>query len=232
MIVAIHQPNFFPWLGYFDKIVQSDAFIFLDNVQLPKTSGTWSNRVKVMSSGQPSWITAGLDRNYNGVKNINEMRFVNIEVWQRKMLATLTANYKKAPFYNEVFPFFENLILFKNSNVAEYNINAIISILNMLSVDTDKLYLSSALNAKGSSNELLINLTKLLGGKTYLSGGGAEGYQDKALFSAANIELRSQSFSHPNYFQLNETFQPGLSIIDALMNLGANGVVDLLKIKV
>jgi hypothetical protein len=65
-----------------------------------------------------------------------------------------------------------------------------------------------------------------------LSGGGAEGYQDKALFSAANIELRSQSFSHPNYFQLNETFQPGLSIIDALMNLGANGVVDLLKIKV
>jgi hypothetical protein len=232
MIVAIHQPNFFPWLGYFDKIVHSDAFIILDNVQLPKTNGTWSNRVKVMSSGEPRWITADLDRNYNGVRNINEMRFVKIEVWQKKILATLTGNYKKTPFYKELFPFFENLILFNNSNVAEYNINAILSILKMLSIDTDKLYFASKLGAEGSSNDLLITLTKLLGGTTYLSGGGAEGYQDDELFAAANIELRPQNFSHPNYFQLNETFHPGLSIIDAFMNIGTKGVAELLLPKI
>ena len=65
-VVSIHQPNFFPWLGYFEKIVRSDYFIFLDNVQFPKKGGSWTNRVKLIVSGQPKWLTANINRQYHG----------------------------------------------------------------------------------------------------------------------------------------------------------------------
>ena len=74
-VVAIHQPNFFPWLGYFDKIARSDVFIFLDDVQFPKTGGVWSNRVKILIGGEARWSTAPIDRSFTGTRKICEMHF-------------------------------------------------------------------------------------------------------------------------------------------------------------
>ena len=74
-VVAIHQPNFFPWLGYFDKIRRSDIFILLDDVQFSKTGGVWSNRVKVLINGEGRWLTAPVERNFHGTRNVNQMFF-------------------------------------------------------------------------------------------------------------------------------------------------------------
>ena len=74
MIVAIHQPNFFPWLGFFDKIARADVFCLLDNVQFPKTGGTWINRVQLWINGKAAWATAPVDRSYSGVRRIREMQ--------------------------------------------------------------------------------------------------------------------------------------------------------------
>jgi hypothetical protein len=232
MTISIHQPNFFPWLGYFDKINSSDAFVFLDDVQFPKKGGSWTNRVKLISGNEPRWITATLDRNYHGVRNINEMLYKDNDPWREKVLNTILLNYKKAPFFEVNFHFFENLINNKNNCISEYNIHSVLAINEKLGIPYEKIYTSSNLSYKGSSNELLISITKILGGTAYMCGGGAEGYQDDALFQNVGIELKYQDYKHPFYPQygVNE-LQPGLSIIDAVMNIGWEKTKELLKIK-
>ncbi|HEY8159954.1 MAG TPA: WbqC family protein [Methylobacter sp.] len=227
--IAIHQPNFFPWLGYFNKIVRSDAFILLDNVQLQKTGGTWSNRVKLCVSGEARWVTAPIDRSYHGVRNISEMEFNESIPWREKMVKTLEANYRKAPFFGEVFPFIENLVLNPEANLARYNIEAIRSIAMLLGIDTEKLVLGSSLEVDGHATDLLICMTKAVGGSAYMCGGGAEGYQQDASFAEAGLDLVYQDFQQPVYQQAGPTeFVSGLSILDALMNLGKDGVRSLL----
>lgn len=101
-IVAIHQPNFFPWLGYFDKIARSDTFIFLDDVQYPKTGGVWSNRVKMLVAGEPRWVTAPITRTFHGLAKINEIEWADDQTWRVKLIKTLAANYSKAGHYREI----------------------------------------------------------------------------------------------------------------------------------
>jgi hypothetical protein len=233
-IVLIHQPNFYPWLGFFDKIVKADVFIFLDDVQFPKTGGVWSNRVKMLISGTASWVTAPIDRNYSGMRNINEMHFLaSTPPWQIKTMKSLDNSYKKYPFYGEIMPFIEPLLHNTETNIAEYNIFAITQIANLLELDLTKLKRSSEIQTTESSNELLCELTAAVGGNIYMCGGGADGYQEESVFEQKGIKLEYQSYQHPVYTQKGqEEFVPGLSIIDALMNIGTKGVAELLMPKI
>lgn len=230
-VVAIHQPNFFPWLGYFDKINRSNAFIFLDHVQFPKTGGTWANRVKLAVNGKSHWITASIIRNYHGFLPINQMQFQIAAPWRERMLKTIMLNYSTAPFYKENFEFFEPLILTPENNISSYNTKAVIAISQQLGIPANKFYWSSQMFHSDSSNELLISLTKEVGGTMYMCGGGADGYQNEQLFKDQGIVLQHQNFTHPQYKQIGiSDFISGLSIIDVVMNIGWNGVKDLLKI--
>src|SRR5262245_57551917 len=92
-LVALHQPNFFPWLGYFDKLVRADVFVVLDNVQCSKTGGTWSNRVRLLGGDAPRWITMPVVRAYSGVRLVREMQIDNEQPWRRKFLQTLRTYY-------------------------------------------------------------------------------------------------------------------------------------------
>ena len=98
-IVAIHQPNFFPWLGFFNKIVKSDYFVLLDDVQMPKKGGTWTNRVPLIISGKKNWLTIPIDRSYSGTMPINKVKIKNELNWRDKMLKTLYISYKKHPYF-------------------------------------------------------------------------------------------------------------------------------------
>lgn len=228
-IVAIHQPNFFPWLGYFAKIARSDYFVFFDDVQFPKTGGSWSNRVKLLVNGEARWVTAAIDRNYHGTRTIREMSFLADNPWREKSLRNIEANYRRHPYYSETMKLITPLLLNPEINVAEYNIQAITTILNHLAMDTGKLIRSSSLPHQGRSNELLCSITQLVGGDTYMCGGGADGYQDEAIFAAAEVDLLHQGFQHPVYRQVcSKDFVVGLSIIDALMSIGAQAVRDVL----
>lgn len=230
-VVAIHQPNFFPWLGYFDKINRSDAFIFLDHVQFSKKGGTWTNRVKLAVNGKSQWITASIVRNYHGFLSINQMQFQPKNPWREKMLKTIIHNYKKAPYYQETSGFFELLILNTESNISNYNTQAVIAISQQLGIPVNRFHWSSQMFHSDSSNELLISLTKEVGGTMYMCGGGADGYQNEQLFKDQGIVLQHQNFTHPQYKQIGiSDFISGLSIIDVVMNIGWNGVKDLLKI--
>ncbi len=227
--VAIHQPNFFPWLGYFDKISRSDVFIFLDHVQYQKTGGLWSNRVQLLIGGTAQWITAPLDRGFHGVRPVNAMKFLAQHPWRQKFVKTLAANYAKALFFGEILRFIEPLIMNSEENIARYNATAILAICEKLDLPTSKIKWSSQSDCEGQSNEMLISLIRAVGGNTYMCGGGAAGYQEEALFSAAEVDLMHQSFKHPVYDQcIQSDFVPGLSIIDALMNCGFLGAKSML----
>jgi hypothetical protein len=228
-VVAIHQPNFFPWLGYFDKIARSDVFIFLDDVQYQKTGAVWTNRVRLLISGEARWVTAALDRNFHGTRNVNEMKFLMPAPWPGKLLRSIDINYRNHPFYAETMEIIEPLILQAESDVSRYNGHAIGAIANRLGLDTKRLRWASGMSKTGTSNERLATLTLAAGGHVYMCGGGADDYQDRTLFERLGVTLVYQDFEHPRYVQKNaQTFTPGLSVIDAAMNLGWSGVTTLL----
>lgn len=231
-IVAIHQPNFFPWLGYFDKIARADDFLFFDDVQFPKTGGgVWTNRVKLLISGQARWITAAIDRNYSGTREIREMHFLADNPWREKMLRSLEFNYRRHPFYSDTMNILEPLIKNNESNVAEYNIHAVTEIAQQIGLNTKKLNRSSNFSTEGSSNELLCSLTQQAGGDIYMCGGGAEGYQNDALFDEKGVGLQYQKFEHPIYSQTGHSkFIQGLSVIDAAMNLSWSEIKNLMAL--
>lgn len=229
-IVAIHQPNFFPWLGFFDKLRRCDAFVVLDHVQFPKTGGIWTNRVKLSLGGEARWFTAPIDRNYHGVRSIADMHWQANAPWREKLHKSLAANYARAPYFRATMEWLEPLIHHDTPLVGAYNSRAIVEIARQLGIDDRKLVWSSTLNVSGHSSDLLVALTRTVGGTTYRAGGGADGYQDDAAFAAAGIGLSPQTFVHPVYSQgSGRVFAPGLSIIDALMHVGADGVRAMLE---
>lgn len=231
VVVAIHQPNFFPWLGYFDKIVRSDKFIFLDDVQFPKKGGSWTNRVKMYIAGEPRWITAPIQRPPHGVVRINRVMFSEDRHWRAKFLKTVESNYASAAFYDETMSLLKPLIMTDEHMLARYNMIVIRAIAQHLGIEHNHCVASSSLGVSGNATELLINLTKCVGGTLYLCGGGAEGYQDDSAFAAAGLRLRYQRFNHPIYLQGDGSiFMPGLSVVDALMHCGCSGVRKMLCI--
>lgn len=228
-IVAIHQPNFFPWLGYFDKIARSHVFVLLDDVQFEKSgSGTWCNRVRLLVNGAPMWATLPVRRDFHGVRQVNEIEIDNRQPFREKLLKTLRSHYAAAPFFRDVAPFVEPLVLNPAGSLVEYNVSAIRAICEVLRLDTGRLVLASTLAGAGQATDRLIALVRAVGGTAYLSGGGAGGYQEDAKFAAAGVELVYQNFQHPHYRQSRaREFVAGLSILDALFHCGFDGTAAL-----
>ncbi len=229
-VVAIHQPTFFPWLGYFNKIVRSDQFVVLDSVQFPKKGGSWANRVKLLISGQPGWVTMPVDRNYHGVRSYGEMQVDSAGPWRDKLLKTIKTNYSRAFYFDQVFPKVELLIHNSTTRLTDYNLSAILYVAKELGIDTSGIVLASSLRTDGAGTDLLVSLVKAVNGTAYLCGGGASGYQEDQKFAAAGVNLIYQNFKHPVYEQASPgDFVPGLSVIDALMSCGFQRTSELIR---
>ncbi|WBY00712.1 WbqC family protein [Ramlibacter tataouinensis] len=221
-VTAIHQPNFFPWLGYFDKIAQCDVFVVLDDVQYQKTGSNWSNRVKLLLAGEPRWVTAPVRRPAHGTAKIDELSWAQ-EPWREKLMRSLTMNYGSARFFRETMELIEPLVRNEEPMLAAYNLRAIRAICEALGLQRS-FVLSSSFHVETASNERLISLCRHVGCDIYLTGGGAQDYQQDELFVNAGIQVRHQDFQHPRYPQAGcGDFVPGLSVIDALMNCGIDG---------
>jgi len=178
-VVAIHQPNFMPWLGYFYKIAQSDVFIFLDDVQFQKKGASYTNRVSININGEEKYLTIPVKRK-NGVWNINETEFLD-QKWRKKVISSLQGNYAKAKYFKENKEFIFNLINYESQDLADFNINFIENILKKLDIKT-LIVNSSDYNLKTTSTQRLIDLIKVVKGNVYLSGSGGDNYQDKKLY--------------------------------------------------
>lgn len=218
-LVAIHQPNFFPWVGFFSKIEHCDVFVLLDNVQYPKES--WVNRVRILANGAPAWATVPVSRAGGSFRRIDEMRIDDSRPWREKLVRTLEMSYRRAPCFAEVFPVVSGVLLAPCERVVELNVAAIRAVLELMEIPAGKLVPASGVRAEGTSTELLINLVRAVGGGAYLTGSGAAAYQDEERFAAEGVALMYQRFTPLEYPQRGAaSFVPGLSILDALFHVG------------
>jgi hypothetical protein len=218
LTIAIHQPNFMPWLGYFYKIWQSDIFIFLDDVQFIKTGSNYTNRVTVNIAGKSSYLTIPIKRG-SGVQEINQTHFLN-EKWKKKFIGTLQANYAKAPYFNEHRELIFELINFQADNLADYNMNFIKKLSKEFNFNT-KFKKSSNFHIKTESTQRLIELITSVNGKIYLSGEGGDNYQEHQAYKNKEITVTYNKMPKFSYRQLrSEEFISGLSIIDAIFAIG------------
>jgi len=219
-ICAIHQPNFFPWMGYFDKIKHADVFVFLDAVAYPKSGssmGSWVNRVQIDIQGNPAWIRCPVRRK-SGVQLINDVRIDDDRAWREKLLKTISLNYKRASKFDSVMPLIIELIEYPSDRLVEFNINAIKTISTCLGLRC-QFVRQSELSVTGNATGLLASITKAVGSRVYLAGGGAAGYQDDDLFAARDVDVRYQNFVPRPYGEISRWIE-GLSVIDFMMRQG------------
>jgi hypothetical protein len=229
MIVAIHQPNFLPWLGWFDKLARADVFVILDNVALQRTGSAYTNRVEMLVSGKRSWLTVPVARGADARERIGEARIIDATPWRRKMRRTIEQSYARAPFFREIMPSLDELFDTDEDRLAAFNMAGIANLARLIGLQGRRLVRASELDVSGSGTDLLIDIVRTLGGDTYLCGGGAGGYQDDAKFAQAGLTLEYQNFRQAPYPQVSSgAFVPGLSTVDALMNCGGSGTSRLL----
>ncbi len=221
-IVTIHQPDFMPWLGLFNKINNADELIILDHVtNNPKSAEFWCRRVKMLIGKQEHWMSVTLKKDEQSTFiPINKMELSMDEKAVRKFIQSVEVNYKRAPFFLDVFYLIENYFSMLGNNLCEKNSWFIKEVMNKLSIRTACSF-SSVLEPQFTSNEMLIDLLKKRQATSYLCGGGSAEYQKDELYTNNGIKVKYNSFSHPEYKQFNSPeFIKGLSIIDVLMNLG------------
>lgn len=212
--LAAHQPQYLPWLGYFDKMAQVDVFVLLDNVQFKKNE--WQNRNRIKGPSGPQWLTVPVRHKFP--QSIAEVRVRESEPWRRKHLRALETNYGKAPSFDDEMPALQAVLERPWSELAQLNIELVRLMARRLGIDTE-IRLGSEFAARAHPTLRLVDLCIALGADTYLSGAGGD-YLEREAFTDADIELRFQAYGHPVYPQLWGAFEPYLSIVDLLMNCG------------
>ena len=225
------QPTFFPWVGYFDLIDTADKFVLYDDVQFTKQS--WQCRNHIKTANGVTWLTVPLKKHALAAK-INQVEINNSKPWVLKLLKTLFYNYQKAPYFNEVYTFIEQIFRdIEYRLLSDLTIEIIREIVTKLGITTD-LLLSSAIDGIGElRDEKLVHICQKLGCDNYLSAKGSSLYieaeQPGGIFSEQNINLRYQNYIHPDYKQNYGKFEPYMSIIDLLFYEGFQCSMEIIR---
>jgi hypothetical protein len=214
---VIHQPDFAPYLGYFQRLIGCDVFVLLDHVQFSK--GGWHNRDKIKSASGEKWITIPVRLKGKGLSPINRVSINNDDDWRKSHLSQLDQFYGKAPGFGEVFPAVQRLYTQESDSLLEFNMGFLRWLFECFAIEVETLF-SSSLEPQGKSNEMLVNILVEIGATEYLSGVGARNYFREEPFAEAGINVTWQEFHHPVYPQLHGEFVPYLSSLDLLFNCG------------
>jgi len=229
MICSIHQPQSFPWLGYFAKIYASDLFIFLDNVQYKKNE--FQNRNRIKYNGKANWLTIPVKYSFGQL--INEIKINHKVNWRRKILNTLRAYYAHAPYFDGYYSEIEPFINQPHDYLAEFNIGFTNWLLDKIGIQTQTLIASELFSTKQlhqyEASEKLVRLLKKAKADVYLSGAGGKNYLNESIFHKYNIKIQYQNYIHPEYQQLGEDFVSHLSILDLLFNEGPKSKEIIIK---
>ena len=221
MIAGIHQPHYYPWIGYFNKMAKSDIFILLDEVQMEKGSYMYRNRI-LNKQGKIVYLTISGDKHGFIDKEYREIRSKDDTVWLTKHKEEIKRAYGDSVYFAEVWSVLSDLFETHESTICDYCIRSILRIRDLLGIES-RVVLQSELkyDITQRKNDLVIELCRAVGAAEYLSGNGARKYADESSFADASIALLYQQFEMPEYPQINsKEFVGGLSILDLLFNCG------------
>lgn len=217
MLVAIHQPEYLPWAGLFEKMLRADVFVILDDVQFAKND--YQNRTRVKGRAGAQWLTVPVAHRFG--QRIGEVE-VSGDAWRSKHWKTLVACYARAPHFRAYAGGFEELFSRPRARLAELNVAALDLAARALGIEKRWVF-SSDLKADGRKSELVLDICKRLGATHYYSGRTGSTYLDREEFRRAGVEIVVQDFKHPVYEQLfmkEAGFVAGLSVVDLLFNCG------------
>jgi len=220
MIISIHQPNYLPYLGFFDKMARSDIFVIYDDAQFNKSDFQHRNRIRIYHGWK--WLTVPVDKKripINEVKIRNEIKTWKGVKWSEDHFNNIRDNYKGTPYYSMYEE--ELMWIYKRTyeKLVDLNMELIRFLMKAFDIDVEIVF-SSELGFTSKSTQRLVEIVEALGGDVYLSGPKGKDYLDVSLFERRGIKVVFQDFKHPVYKQRYEGFIPNMSAIDALFNVG------------
>lgn len=217
LVVAIHQPNFIPWAGFFHKMLVSNLFIYLDTA--PFTKNGFQNRNRIWTPNGIQWLTVPILTKGSFNAASREIKINNQITWKKKHLASIKLNYKNTDNFQWVFDSIEPVYSADSEFLLDFNIAILQSIRSLLSINTP-VRLASEFPSEDMSTERLIYLTQRVGGKIYLSGVGGKKYIDEDSFSRSGIQLDYHHYQGHPLFQRDGTDSSNLSILHLLFVCG------------
>ena len=218
--IAISQPTFLPWLGWFDLADQADLFVILDTVAFSKQS--WQQRNRIRTQNGLEYLSVPVKTSGRFGQQIKDCEIVN-QVYLVKMIKSVHINYIRAPFFESVYSDFINTMqtAASSNRLADLNIALIFWMSKYLDIST-KMVLASTLNVSGQRGEYVAAICECMGAHRYLSPLGSEGYllEDRRSFERRDVEVFIQMYEHPEYAQQFKPFIPFASTLDLIFNLG------------
>lgn len=217
MKLAIMQPYFFPYVGYYQLMNAVDEFVVYDNIEFTKKG--WINRNRILVNGAPDYISLPLKKDSDYL-NINE-RYLS-EMWivnRKKILNRIAECYRKAPFYEEAFPLVEECLWYDDTSLFNFIFNSLSKTKAFLGIKT-KLILSSTVVGVDNNlkaQEKILSICAAQGAKTYINSIGGMQLYDTDVFKERGVVLKFLQANPIVYNQYNNDFVPWLSIIDIIM---------------
>lgn len=216
MRVAVIQPNYLPWRGYFDCIAEVDLFVFYDDVQYTKND--WRNRNRLKSSQGAEWITVPVLKSHLA-QTIRDTRIDRGQPWVERHVKQIRANYGRAAHFAPIAEELFTLLRQERELLADLAVDLTHWAMRQLAIAT-RTVRSSSLPGEGTRSSRLLALLAAVGATTYVSGPAAKAYIDIDAFRAAGVHLEYKRYAYAPYPQLWGEFVPDLSIVDLLMNTG------------
>lgn len=226
--IAIMQPYFFSYIGYFQLINAVDEFVIYDNIQFTKKG--WINRNRILVNGMDEYITLPLKKNSDYLLIKDRFLADTWEAERKKMINRIIESYRKAPFFKETYEVFERSIMYEDLNLFKFIFHSIQTLVNYFNIDT-KLTISSTLsiNHQLKGEDKVIAICKEQQAGVYINPIGGVSLYDSERFRSNNLKLLFQKSNNINYQQFSHEFFPWLSIIDVLMFNDKNHCKELLN---
>lgn len=212
MSIGIMQPYFFPYIGYFHLIREVNVFVIADDLHYIKNG--YINRNSILLNNEIFKITLQL----NGASQNKLINEIEVGYSNSKLLETIRRAYKKAPYFNDVFPLIEEIMLNEEKNLARFLGDSLMKISNYLNIEIEILY-SSEIDKDNSLtyDDRIIDICKRLDMNCYINAIGGKVLYSKDTFMKQDLELYFINSHMSEYKQFNDNFIPNLSIIDLMM---------------